>query len=190
MLELAAAEFRYNRASILAWVSVLLVVSLWPLVEAGGLRGVPTVLAVMMLGLPLVTPVSCFLLLNVERTERRQRMWSMMPVAPAAVAGARLLRAAVLPLLAATLAIALIVPATVFVGCGIVRTAGRFLGPWFPAVGRCCAGHAGDTALWLVGNGVRAGNECVPGRGCIRPGCLCPSLQRSHRLDNLFRSDG
>lgn len=127
MLRLATAELRYNLASVLAWLSVLLVISLWPLVEAGGLNGVPSTLAIMMLGLPLVTPVSCFLLINVERSERRRRLWSMLPVAPGTVAGARLLRSAVLPLFAATLGILLVVLAAVSTGAEVFE---RLDGSW------------------------------------------------------------
>ncbi len=127
MLRIAAAEFRYNFASTLAWLSVLLVVSWWPLVEAGGFNGTATALAIMMLGLPLVTPFSCFLLLNVERSERRQRLWSMLPIAPVVVAGARLLRAAMLPMFATALGIVLVVLAAVFAGPDVFE---RLSGSW------------------------------------------------------------
>ncbi len=127
MLRLAAAELRYNLASVLAWLSVLLVISLWPLVEAGGLSGVPSTLTIMMLGLPLVTPISCFLLINVERSEHRRRLWSLLPVDPGTVAGARLLRSAVLPMFAATLGVLLVLLAAVSTGAEVFE---RLDGSW------------------------------------------------------------
>ena len=127
MLRLARAELNYSLASILAWVAVAIVSSWWPLVEAGNLSAAPGALAMMALTLPLITPVQCFLLLNVERNERRQRLWGMLPVAPATIAGARLLRAAYMPLFAIALGLFLVALAAVFTGTGVIE---RLNGAW------------------------------------------------------------
>lgn len=127
MLRHAGAEFNYSLASILAWIAVAIVSSWWPFIEAGSLSATPTVLAMMALTVPLITPVQCFLLLNVERNERRQRLWGMLPVAPATIAGARLLRAAYLPLVAVVLGILLVALAVVFTGPDVLE---RLNGAW------------------------------------------------------------
>lgn len=116
MLKIAGTELTYNLASVLAWSLVLLVMSSLPFIEAGDLTAVPSVLAFMTLGLLPITPVFCFLLINVERNEQRQRFWNMLPVARTTVAGARLLRAASLPLVACVVGAGLVVLAAIFTG--------------------------------------------------------------------------
>src|SRR5690554_4097616 len=127
MLKIATAELSYSLAGILAWIAVSIVASWWPFVEAGSLSAVPTVLAMMALSVPLITPVQCFLLLNVERNERRQRLWGMLPVSPSATAGARLLRAAFLPIFAIALGLLLVALAAGLTGPEIF---GRLTGAW------------------------------------------------------------
>lgn len=127
MLRIAQAELQYSVGSVLAWLGVLLVAAGWPLLESPGLSGVPSALAMMTLALPLITPISTFLQINVERNERRGRYWSTLPVSPATVAVARLLRAATLPAMAAAIGVLAVLLATIFSGGQVLE---RLSGGW------------------------------------------------------------
>ncbi len=127
MFRIVSAELLYSLAGVVAWLSVLLVVSGWALVESPGLSGVPTVLMFMTLALPLITPVNCFLLLHVERNERRDLLWRMLPVRPRVIAGARLMRAAFVPAFAVAIGGLLTLLAAVNVGAELFE---RLSGAW------------------------------------------------------------
>lgn len=127
MFRIAGAELQYNLAGVAAWLAVLLVVAGWPLLESGDLSGVPGVLVMMSMALPLIAPVSCFLLINVERNERRDRLWRMLPLAPVTIAAARLVRAAFVPALALAIGTLLTLLAAMTMGAALFE---RLNGAW------------------------------------------------------------
>lgn len=114
--KMAIAEVRYSASTLAAWTAVLLVTSLWPFVESLSVTTIPSVLAFAAIVLPVVTSITTFRFLTLERSESRLRLFGTLPVGPAAVGLARQLRACALPILALLFGAALILVGVAFEG--------------------------------------------------------------------------
>lgn len=120
MFHIASAEARYSAKSLLAWFTVLLTMTLWPLYENPSVDSFPTILAFMAIYLPFVAVIGNFRLLSVERNEKHLRLFRTLPVTRTQLALARLLRALALPALALVVSLALL-------GVGLITEGPAFL---------------------------------------------------------------
>lgn len=191
MLRIARAELQYSLGSLLAWLGVLIVATWWPFLEARSLSAVPGTLAIMALALPLITPVSCFLLLNIERNERRRRLWSMLPVNPVAVAVARLLRAATLPLFAVALGLLLVVLAAIFIGGPVFEQLSGGWVLWFLLLSAIALG-ALVTLLYDIGGMAFAqlSVALLAGAGFVLNSFVPAVARLVHQVSTLAQSPG
>lgn len=127
MTHMLVAELRYNFMAIISWSAVLFVASLWPLLEARSLSGIPLALALMSGIMPIVAVIWSMSLLGVDKRERRRDLFAALPVTTTQVALVRSLRAFALSFAFAAFGVILAITGILFDGAEFTS---KLAGAW------------------------------------------------------------